>query len=489
LDNLFSAFARRMSMLTSERMAVVDRNAVYLGVPPEQLMENAGAALAREAARDEPDDVLVLAGTGNNGGDALVAARFLEHEANVTTVLLGRATNIRTEESRSNWDVLEVSDARLVELRDSAEIDAIDFDVDAVVDGMLGVGVSGALREPVASAVKRVNASEAHVVSADVPTGVNPDAEERSGEYVDGDSVVAFHDEKPVHSSLDVRVVVADIGIPDAAEEFVGEGDLTLLRRDPESHKGDHGKVVVVGGGPYTGAPALTATAALRAGADLAVVVAPEHAAETVASFSPNLITRPLKGDTLKPRHVEEVVAEADDADVTVLGPGLGAADETLRAVREILPNLDRAVVDADALREIDAVRDDAEVIATPHAGELARHVGDVPKDWRERRDVVRDFAQEMDVVTLLKGHYDVVSDGEKTRVSRTGNPGMTVGGTGDVLAGVCASLSARLNAFDAACVGVFANGRAGDAVVEERGYGMTATDLVEAVPGALKTK
>ena len=478
-----------MGMLTSERMAAVDRNAMALGVSPEQLMENAGAALSREAGRKDPDDVLVLAGTGNNGGDALVAARFLERDADVTTVLLGRASNIRTDESRSNWDALEASEASLVELRDSSELEDIGFGVDVVVDGMLGVGVTGALREPVASAVENLNASDARVVSADVPTGVNPDADEPSGEHVEADAVVAFHDTKPVHGSLGANVVVADIGIPDAAEEFVGEGDLTLLRRDPTSHKGDHGKVVVVGGGPYTGAPALSALGALRAGADLAVVVTPETAAGTVASFSPNLIVRSLEGDRLKPRHVEEVVSETEDADMTVLGPGLGADDDTLRAVRELLPHLDGAVLDADALREIDAVRDDADVIATPHAGELARHVGDVPDGWRERRGVVRDFSRENGVVTLLKGHYDVVSDGETTRVSRTGNPGMTVGGTGDVLAGVCASLVSRLGAFEAACIGAFANGRAGDAVVEERGYGMTATDLVDALPGTLKTK
>jgi len=478
-------------MLTSERMAAVDKNAMSLGVPPARLMENAGAALAREAGREEPDEVLVLSGTGNNGGDALVAARFLAREADVTTVLLGRASNIRTEESRSNWDVLEASEtgARLVELRDSTGFEDVEFDVDVVVDGMLGVGVSGALREPVASAVEGVNRSDARVVSADVPTGVDPDArvDEQSGEHVDADAVVAFHDEKPAHASLEARVVVADIGIPDAAEEFVGVGDLTLLRRDPDSHKGDHGKVVVVGGGPYTGAPTLTALAAMRAGADLVKVVAPERAADAAASFSPDLITHSLDAERLKPRHVEEVVAETDDADVTVLGPGLGAAKETLTAVRELLPNLDRAVVDADALREIDAAREDAEVIATPHAGELARHVETVPDGWSERRETVADFARDKGVVTLLKGRYDVVSDGERTRVSRTGNPGMTVGGTGDVLAGVCASLAARLDAFDAACVGAFANGRAGDAVVEERDYGMTATDIVDAVPGALR--
>ncbi len=475
-------------MLTSERMAAVDRNAMALGVSPEQLMENAGASLAREAAEEDPKDVLVLAGTGNNGGDALVAARFLESNTEVTVVLLGRASQIRTDESRANWRSLEDTEANLVELHDSTALNDVEFDVDVIVDGMLGVGVSGELREPVASAVEGVNSSDARVVSADVPTGVDPDASEPSGEYVVSDTVVSFHDVKPVHESLDCRVVTADIGIPDAAEEFVGMGDLSLLSRDEDSHKGDHGRVLVVGGGPYTGAPALSALAALRAGADLAEVAVPDEVAETVASYSPDLITHSLEGRRLKPRHVEKVAELAEEADVTVVGPGLGAADETLRAVRELLPHLDRAVIDADALREIDAVSDDAEVIATPHAGELARHV-EVPDGWRERRGVVEEFSDSYGVVTLLKGRYDVISDGETTRVSRTGNPGMTVGGTGDVLAGVCGSLAARLDVFDAACIGVFANGRAGDAVVEERSYGMTATDLVDAIPDALKTK
>ncbi len=476
-------------MLTSERMAAVDKNAMSLGVTPGRLMENAGAALGREASREDPDDALVLAGTGNNGGDALVAARFLSRESEVTTVLLGRASRIRTEEARSNWKVLVASEEDTLELGDSTALGDIDFGVDVVVDGMLGVGVSGALREPVASAVELINGSDARVVSADVPTGVDPDTKEPSDERVEADSVVAFHDEKPVHDSLGARVVVADIGIPDAAEGFVGEGDLTLLRRDPDSHKGDHGRVLVVGGGPYTGAPALTALAVVRAGGDLVEVIAPEGAAEAVASYSPNLITTALEGERLNPAHVEAVVDRAEEADVTVVGPGLGAADETLRAVRDILPRLDRGVVDADALREIGTARDDADIIATPHAGELGRHVDEVPDGWRERRGVVEEFSRETGVVTLLKGHYDVVSDGETTRVSRTGNPGMTVGGTGDVLAGVCGSLAARLDAFDAACVGAFANGRAGDAVAEERGYGMTATDLIEALPSTLKTK
>jgi NAD(P)H-hydrate epimerase len=474
-------------MITSKRMATVDRNAAALGVSPARLMENAGAALGREAGRGDPDDALVLAGTGNNGGDALVAARFLGGAVDVETVLLGDGSDIRTEEARENWEILRSSEEGVVELDDSASLEGMGFDVDVIVDGMLGVGVSGALREPVASAVEAVNGSDARVVSADVPTGVDPDATEPSGVYVDADSVVTFHEEKRVHGALDADVTVADIGIPDAAEVFVGPGDLSLLRRAPDAHKGDHGRILVVGGGPYTGAPALTARATLRAGADLVEVVAPERVAETVAGYSPDLITSPLEGDRLKPRHVDGIVGRAEDADVAVVGPGLGAADETLEAVGELLPRLDRVVVDADALREIDAAGEDSEVIATPHAGELARHVEEVPDGWRERRAVVERFADETDAVTLLKGRYDVISDGEETRVSRTGNPGMTVGGTGDVLAGVCGALAARLGSFDAACVAAFANGRAGDAVVGENGYGMTATDLAEALPGALR--
>jgi len=475
-------------MLSSERMAVVDANASYLGVPERTLMENAGKALAREAMNtgDEPDEALVIAGRGNNGGDAFVASRFLESDAEVTTALVGRASNIHTEEARANFDALTGSEANVVEVRDSTGLGELPFDADVVVDGMLGTGVTGELREPVASAVECVNSSDAAVVSADFPTGVDADATTpEEGAYVDADRVVAFHDEKPAHAWLneETEVAVVDIGIPDAAEEFVGEGDLRILGRDPDSHKGDHGKVLVVGGGPYTGAPALTAGAALRSGCDLVTVATPESAAETVASYSPNLIVRPLEGDHLGPNHVGRVVELAEGADITVLGPGLGSDGDTLDAVREILPRLDCAVVDADALREVDAA--DGDVIATPHAGELARHV-DVPDGWRERRDVVEEFSREHGIVTLLKGRYDVISDGETTRVSRTGTPAMTVGGTGDVLAGVCASLAARLDTFDAACVGAFANGRAGEVSADERGNCITATDLTESLPYVL---
>ncbi|MDY6775201.1 MAG: NAD(P)H-hydrate dehydratase [Halobacteria archaeon] len=475
-------------MITSERMSVVDANAEYLGVSADKLMENAGAGVARAVERvtmgNPEKEITVFAGKGNNGGDAFVAARFLQ-EYDPKVYLLGRSSGIHTETARDNYEALVGSGVDVEEVRDSSQVP--DVDADVVLDGVLGTGVSGGLREPVSTAVEAINSSDSEIVSVDIPTGVDPDTGKGS-ERVEADTVVTFHDFKPAHTEIDANVDVVDIGIPDAAEEFVGEGDLQLLGRDPDSHKGDNGKVLVVGGGPYTGAPTLTATAALRAGCDWVTVAAPESVAETVQSYSPNLIVRELDGERLSPENVEYVSQLADGHDTVVVGPGLGDADETVEAAAEILREVESAVVDADAIRSLSQVETSGkEVIATPHAGELSSLGVDVPDSWEKRKDVVERFADKEGITVLLKGRYDVVSDGETTRVSRTGNPGMTVGGTGDVLAGVCGFLLSELDSLDAAGIGGFVNGRAGDLAYEDEGNGLVATDVVECLPEAMR--
>ena len=467
-------------------MAAVDLNAEALGVPRKQLMESSGNAVAR-ACRDLADpgaSVAIVAGRGNNGGDALVAARFLT-AYDVTVHLLGRPETISTDIARENWDALVAGEADRRTVTDSTAFDL--GDPDLVVDAMLGTGVTGALREPEATAARAVNESSAAVLAVDVPSGVDADTGDAAGLAVDADRVVTFHDDKPGLGDLDCEVVVADIGIPEAAKLFTGPGDLLALDRDPKSHKGDHGDVLVVGGGPYTGAPALAAQSALRAGADLARVACPEAVAREVQGYSENLIVRGFSGDRLAPDHVPDLLDFAADRDAVVFGPGLGDADESLAAVREFLAAYDgTAVVDADALQVVPDVETDATLLCTPHQGELAKMGGETSDDWRERADLVADFAAEIGHTLLVKGAYDVVADGTETRVNRTGNPGMTVGGTGDVLAGVCGALASTLDPLQAAAVAAFANGRAGDAVVGERGYGLLASDLLDELPTAL---
>ncbi|WP_144901623.1 NAD(P)H-hydrate dehydratase [Halobellus captivus] len=477
-------------MITSDRMAAVDRNAEALSVPRKQLMESSGNAVAR-AARDLADPgatITVVAGRGNNGGDAFVAARFLD-AYDVSVLLLGRPESITTDIARENWQALCAAEYDARAVTDSADLDLAAKDPDLVIDAMLGTGVTGALREPEAAAAAEINDLDATVLAVDVPSGVDADTGEAAGVRVEADHVVTFHDEKPGLSALDADVTVADIGIPEGAELFTGPGDLLALGRPAESHKGDFGEVLVVGGGPYTGAPALAAQAALRAGADLVRVSCPTSVAREVQGYSENLILRPYEGDRLAPEHVDEILSLANEHDVTVLGPGLGSHEDTLAAVRDFLERYERrAVVDADALKVVPDVDTGATLVCTPHQGELRAMGGETDPDWRTRAELASAFAADLGHVLLVKGAYDVIADGGETRVNRTGNPGMTVGGTGDVLAGTTGALACVLPPFQAAAVAAYANGRAGDAAVEENGHGLLATDLIDRLPAALRS-
>ena len=474
-------------MITSERMAAVDRNAAALGVPRKQLMESSGNAVADAVRRvaGAGASVAIVAGRGNNGGDGFVAARFLD-DHDVTIHLLGRPETIRTEIARENWNALQTAEYDTRAVTDSADLDLSGPDV--IVDAMLGTGVTGALREPEATAATEINRADAPVVSVDVPSGVDADSGEAADLAVDADRVVTFHDRTPGLDAVDAAVTVADIGIPAAAERFVGPGDLLGLDRAPDSHKGDAGEVLVVGGGPYTGAPALAGQAALRAGADLVRIACPNAVADTVQGYSENLILRPYDGERFAPEHVDEVLETAVRHDVVVIGPGLGRHDETRSAVREFLTRYDgTAVVDADALAVVPEVDTDATLLCTPHQGELRGMGGETATDWRTRTKLVAEFAAELGHLLLVKGPYDVVSDGDETRVNRTGNPGMTVGGTGDVLAGATGALACVLPPRQAASIAAYATGRAGDAAAEAAGEGLLATDLPDRLPAALR--
>lgn len=460
-------------------MAAVDSNAEHLGIDTEKLMENAGSGVARVIQeRFEKPSVCVVAGLGNNGGDALVTARFLEAEV----FLLGRGSSIKTEEARRNWKAIQRSEFETSEIRDSSQIS--DFDeFDVIVDGILGTGVSGELREPVSSAVDIINSSDCFTVSVDVPTGVDPDIKgNQNVKKVDSNLVVALHDKKQAHKNLDSEIELVDIGIPRAAEEFVGSGDLKLIDRNPMSHKGDNGKVLVIGGGPYTGAQVLSSISALRAGCDLVRLATPSP---QTAQTSPDLIIDELEGKRLTLENLEKIRDLKDWYDSVLIGPGLGKHTETIEAVKEIVKELDRIVLDADAIKALEAFEEKKEIIITPHSGELST-LTDIPENWNKRKETVEKFSQERDIVTLLKGHYDIISDGSQTRISRTGNEAMTVGGTGDVLAGICVSLLSRMSTFDAGCLGAYINGKAGDLARDQKGYSILASDMLDKISKAM---
>ena len=485
-------------MLTTDRMAQVDRNAAAVGVPRAKLMESSGNAVAQVIrGRTEPGDrVTLLCGRGNNGGDAFAAARFLS-DRKPHVVLAGRPETIRTGIARENWDALVASEVTHTVCRDTAALPPEHptlAEADLLVDALLGTGVRGALREPERTLVERVNAAESPVLACDTPSGLDANTGKPTGERaVTAEAVVTFHDRKPGLADRAEQgafeLFVADIGIPAAAERFVGPGDLRPLTRASDAHKGDHGEVLVIGGGPYTGAPALAAQAAMRAGADLVRVAAPATVAPQIQGYEEGLIVRELDGTRFDTAHLPRVRELADEHDTVVVGPGLGDAPETREAVESLLVEYaGRVVVDADALDALPA-ESPATVLLTPHAGEFERVTGRsvADADRAERIAAVESFAAEspLDVTVLLKGAHDVIGDGETTRVNRTGTPAMAVGGTGDVLAGVTGAVAARLAPVQAAAVAAYATGVAGERAT--RGdNGLVARDLLGELPGAL---
>lgn len=478
-------------MITGERMAAVDENAAALGITQKQLMESSGNAVARAVrnAAEPGSSVAIVAGRGNNGGDAFVAARFLEGY-DCTTILLGRPDAIGTEIARENWDALENSGADVRTVTDSRQFALPACDV--IVDAMLGTGISGELREPEAAAARAVNDSDATVIAVDVPSGFDADAgadpdsegsDAHADNGVEADRVVTFHDEKPGLGDLSAAVSVADIGIPAAAECDAGPGDLRVARPD-----GRTGRAFVIGGGPYTGAPALAAQAALRSGMELSFVSAPDAVAGEIQSYAADLIVQPYDGDRLIPEQVDGLVETAErHDDVVILGPGLGTADETLEAARQFLESYTGpAVVDADALEIVPDLETEATLVCTPNRRELARMGGPNTDDLETAADELEEFAADLGHVVLAKGVDDVATDGERTRICRAGTPGMAVGGTGDLLAGIVAGLLEHADPLEAATAGAYVNGRVGEIREETMGQGFLASDLLEEIPAVL---
>lgn len=276
-------------------------------------------------------------------------------------------------------------------------------------------------------------------------------------------------------------------------------GRILPLSRPPHAHKGEFGRLLVVGGSSrYTGAPALVGLAALRAGVDLVTICAPKETALVISSYSPDLITVRLPCSDLEPGVVGTVLEEARNSDAVVLGPGLGRLPETYSAVLKLTSELNKLgsplLLDADGLKAVASRRPllkNPKLVVTPHAGEFELLVGKKlpgPERLEERVTMVRSASEELGCTILLKSHIDIIASEGRVLLNRTGNPGMTVGGTGDVLAGIVGALLAqKVSPLMAASAGAYINGLAGDLCLKEKGYWFTASDLLDKIPEVLK--
>ena len=504
-------------------MMVTDYNCEYLGLSRLCLMESAGKSLAEEVGKiavytfAKPVKVVIFTGSGGNGGDGFVAARYLLNRGYDVDIYMLKE-NIRSDDAKTNLEILENMKPRLSRLNiynlktlediNSCEVAQSKDSEFVIVDGLLGTGIHGKLQTNIKRAIEIINESNGITISVDVPSGMDPLTGEINDLAVVPDYTISFHKIKTGVRDADEELVgglvTADIGIPFEAEYFVNYGDfLRLNNRDSSSHKGNNGRLLVIGGSKdYSGAPAIAGMAAIGAGADLVYVASPQNAAEAIKSTSPDLIVKSLEGDKLSLKHYDEILSLVDNVDSVLIGPGAGIDEDTSKLFNILVAKIKKPIVlDADALKQVELslIKNREDIILTPHIFEFksffkvendlkldidSYDFSKVDENIAEFQKIIRQIKG----TVVVKGKYDLILSGNKFKINKSGNAGMTVGGTGDALAGISASLlSQGLSSFDSASLATFINGLAGDEAYNIKGNGFSATDLVSYIGSVIK--
>ncbi|HVO93670.1 MAG TPA: NAD(P)H-hydrate dehydratase, partial [Terriglobales bacterium] len=463
-----------MIVVTAEEMRAMDRLTIQkYGVPSLTLMERAGEAIAQaileRSGRLAKKGVLIVAGKGNNGGDGFVVARLLKKKRIACEVaLLARKQDLSPDAAHNLRSFLKLKGK-------VSEIDAGHLELLAqrlaknalIVDAILGTGVHNEVRGLFADAITAINASGLPTIAVDIPSGLDTDKGIPLGVAIQADMTVALAYPKlgeviypGIHFVGDL--IVADIGIaPAAVAEVAPKTELLdretvgwlVPRREPDTHKGTYGHLLIVAGSRgKTGAAILAARAAMRTGAGLVTLAAPRALNDILAGALVEVMTEPLRNND-----AEEMENLSDDEwrhlldrkSAVLFGPGIGVTAATQNSMRWLLRNLELAwVIDADGLNnlalEIERLRHAKTTpILTPHPGEMARLIGkNTAAVNADRIETARNFAVANRCHLVLKGARTVIATAEgKVFINPTGNPGMASGGMGDVLGGMITAL------------------------------------------------
>jgi NAD(P)H-hydrate epimerase len=518
-----------MRILSAEAMREVDRAAIEeLGLPGLVLMENAaiGVADAIGEVYGEAESAAIFCGPGNNGGDGLAVARHLATRGYAVEIFLVNGRPGRMALSGDAGTQLAVCRKLELPIQEVGPEDDLAPAIDAardchlIVDALFGTGLARPLEGVYAALVEALNELPVPRVAVDLPSGLNGSRTDVFGPCLRADLTVTFAAPKRAHvfppaAEVVGELIVTDLGFPPELVERASEegGPIHLLLgeelaglvppRAAATHKGDYGHALLVAGSPgKAGAAILAARAAVRAGAGLVTAAVPRPILDIVDLGSIESMTLPLPSDDsgqLTEEAAAVALAAAEGKDAVAVGPGLGA--DAAPAIRRLagecpLPLvLDADGINAFAGRAAELARRQAPTLLTPHPGELGRLLGLSTADVQaDRVGAARRAAAETGAVAVLKGHQTLVAapDGA-VWVNPTGNPGMATGGTGDVLTGLLAGLLAQgLDPLDAARLGVYLHGLAGDLAVDRRGRegrqgeaSLAAGDLIDALPQA----
>jgi hydroxyethylthiazole kinase-like uncharacterized protein yjeF len=511
-----------MLVVTAEQMREMDRLMIQkYGVPSLTLMERAGEgitqAILETFGRAVKKGVLVVAGKGNNGGDGLVVARLLQKKRISSEVILLAKRSELSPDAAHNLGAYLKRKGKVTEIT-GASLDLLSARLGGkglLVDAILGTGIKSAVGGLYAEAITLMNAAGVPTVAVDIPSGLDSDSGRPLGVAVQAEMTVALAYPKlgeVIHPGLSYAgdLVVADIGIDCRAEKEVSP-NIELLEveqvrqlvptREPDSHKGTYGHVLVMAGSRgKTGAAILAARAAMRSGAGLVTLAAPRSLNAILAGALLEVMTEPLEhsaAEEIEPLGDDEWRRLLEKKNSLLFGPGIGVNDSTRSLLRWLLRHLEIPwVIDADGLSalalEIDRLRGAmTPPIVTPHPGEMARLIGkDTLAVNRDRIGTARSLATARRCYVVLKGARTVMATPEgKVFINPTGNPGMASGGMGDALAGILAALlGAGFSAEDAMKLGVYLHGFVGDRVAAEKGeVGLIASDIIDGLPAGMR--
>jgi ADP-dependent NAD(P)H-hydrate dehydratase / NAD(P)H-hydrate epimerase len=482
-----------MRIFEPEELREIDRYTIQeLGISGQGLMKRAARSVYEEIIKlKKGGKVSVLAGKGNNGADALITARYLASDGFDVKV------SIFTPKHELSDDTNKIL-TELVFMGVSVEFYGYDSDIaaDIIVDGMFGTGFKGSLSERFIEAIKKINDSDAYVISVDTPSGLDPKTGEVRDVCVEADLTVTFGGTKTgfymgLGPQMTGKVVLKDIGFPDEAFAVIHKKRYTienvlikdiLPKRRYDSNKGSFGKTLIIAGSDeMPGAGILAAKAAYRTGAGYVYCLTGEHNRMIYSVCVPEVI------------HVKEIDGMRYDS--IAIGPGLGDLKKTKELVLQLFEYKDlKLIIDADALNSIDdkeiLKKAKARLLLTPHPGEMSRLTGmSIQEIQRDRINICSSFSSEYGVITLLKGAYTVISDEEgNVYVNTTGNDALAKAGSGDVLTGMTAGFSAYCDLFEAAVMGAYLHGYCADVFIQDKSsFSLTASEIVDHLPKALK--
>ena len=441
---------------------ILDINAVSKGNSISDLMKNAGKQLAVHIQTNFSQSKLFLfvCGKGNNAGDGYVAASILYEEGFKVKII-----NIGGEPKSVPNEALKLYRGEII---DVSFLNEVSLESTLLVDCLLGSGIKGEPRSSFRKIIAKINNFK-NILSVDIPSGF---AKKTS---VVPKQTITFHDMKTgMNQGNCGEIFVVDIGIPSEIDESCGPGEFELFPKfNSNKHKGQNGKVAIIGGGEYAGAPSIAGMGAYRSGVDLVHVFVPSNNYNQVSAFAPELLVHKMDGEFITKSIVD--ILRSHNFDSVVIGPGMGKRQASLEAVNEIIDNFDNLVIDADAISNYKF--NNKNILLTPHKGELSR-LGVEPN-----KEQLMQFSINSGVTLLFKGKIDYITDGINFKMNSTGHPRMAVGGTGDLLAGVCGGLMGRgLSAFEAGRLASYVIGLAGEKCFEENGPGFIPSDLALSV-------